>query len=333
MSGNTKHSPLVPDNPFQKYQSQMAGKIQTWPNFCFTEHEMKAWVPTHNNIQYAIWQREKCPTTGKLHLQGYVQLVKARDMAWIKRNLFPTAHLELARGGYEANKEYCSKDDTRDEGDAGPWEHGTPKAQGARTDLGQIIQMAKEQKPVTEMLETVSSSLRYLNNAIKARALFQKDRTEKPYVTYIWGPAGVGKSHYVFEKHGYHNVYVKDDSQWWDGYDQQTVVLMDDCDLQNKWEMSTLLRLWDKWPYTVQVKGSTVKFNSPYIYITSNNPIPAFILAHTSLHRRIDKIYKYDNIPRRQGVKRGLAVEERLVVKEEDDMDVVVLDNNVIVID
>jgi len=53
---------------------------------------------------------------------------------------------------------------------------------------------------------------------------------------------------------------------WWDGYEQQEAIIIDDFD--GKWPYRDLLRLLDRYPYQGQFKGGYFKVNSPYIYIT-----------------------------------------------------------------
>lgn len=54
--------------------------------------------------------REECPTTGREHFQGCVQLRRQQRLKWFKSWL-PTAHLETARSS-EALKKYAMKADT-----------------------------------------------------------------------------------------------------------------------------------------------------------------------------------------------------------------------------
>lgn len=54
--------------------------------------------------------REECPTTGREHFQGCIQLRKQQRLKWFKSWL-PTAHLETARSS-EALKKYAMKADT-----------------------------------------------------------------------------------------------------------------------------------------------------------------------------------------------------------------------------
>lgn len=54
--------------------------------------------------------REECPTTGREHFQGAIQLRKQQRLAWFKSWL-PTAHLEVAKSK-DALVKYAMKEDT-----------------------------------------------------------------------------------------------------------------------------------------------------------------------------------------------------------------------------
>lgn len=60
------------------------------------------------------WQDEVCPTSGKLHKQGYIRTYQQQRFAAMKK-AFPGVHLEIAR---DWNKllNYCKKTDTAVEG-------------------------------------------------------------------------------------------------------------------------------------------------------------------------------------------------------------------------
>ena len=53
-------------------------------------------------------------------------------------------------------------------------------------------------------------------------------REFKTDVVVLFGPTGCGKTRAVMDRYGARNVYIKDASQWWDGYDVQPVVLLDE---------------------------------------------------------------------------------------------------------
>lgn len=82
-----------------------------------------------DGASYQVWQYERAPTTGQIHIQGYVYFANPRYLQAVKTLIYDwcgiQAHLEVAMGTPEQNKEYCSKDESRL---AGPYEVGSTRS-------------------------------------------------------------------------------------------------------------------------------------------------------------------------------------------------------------
>lgn len=87
-----------------------------------------------DDVRYAVWQLEKCETTGREHLQMYIEAFKPHRLSrWKEIIGEPSAHIKVRRGTREQARAYCMKEETRVEG---PWEFGKwEKNQGARNDI------------------------------------------------------------------------------------------------------------------------------------------------------------------------------------------------------
>jgi len=210
-------------------------------------------------MQYLLCGKEK-GEKGTYHIQGYVQMKKRTTLLAMKK-IFPRAHLESSRGTPEQNYAYCTKDgESHDHGDM-------LKGQGARSDLDGIKQLVDGGSNLTDIREQYYSQyMRYQRQIIKDIEVVAHDRTEKSRLLILVGPTGVGKSRYCFEHHP--GAYWKSRSQWWDGYDRQPTVVIDDF---YSWlPFDFMLRLCDRYPFQVEVKGGFRKFTSSTIIITSN---------------------------------------------------------------
>lgn len=130
-------------------------------------------------------------------------------------------------------------------------------------------------------------SYQALRFAEKFKYYCMEDRMEPPIIYWRWGPSGVGKTRWAFDTFGYGNVYMKDGSKWWDGYDQQKCILIDD--FEGASDFRQFLRVLDRYPYQSENKGGYIKLNSPYIVITSEFP-PAHFWKNNELYQVVRRI-------------------------------------------
>lgn len=198
---------------------------------------------------------------GTQHLQGYIEFENGKRLTTLKK-MMPRAHLETCKGTARQNIDYCKK-----QGDV--YEKGRPKQQGKRTDLETIAQMVEERKPMIEIAQEYPSAyIRYHRGIMEYKNMLQKHRDKPPCVIWLWGATGVGKTRTATED--FSSFYIKDGTHWWNGYEQQEAIVIDDFD--GKWPYRDLLRLLDRYPYQGQTKGGYVKIDSPYIIITCSHP-------------------------------------------------------------
>lgn len=236
------------------------------------------------NVRYMVIGKEVAES-GTPHLQGYIEFINAISFDGC-RKILVQCHIEKRRGKPSQAEEYCKKDGNF-------VEYGKPLKQGERTDLNAIANLVMEGKSLDSIAEEVPSEFIKFNRGITAlHTNLQKhrDRNIAPTVEWYYGPTGAGKTKKAVEK--CETFYIKDETKWWDGYDQQEAIIIDDFD--GKWPFRNLLRLLDRYPYQAEIKGGTVKINSPFILITCEFP-PDMIWQGTQLaqiKRRISKIEK-----------------------------------------
>ena len=62
-------------------------------------------------IGYIVYQTEKAPTTGTVHIQGYIEMDIARTIQAIKKKIFRKlaneVHIESTNGSGAQNRAYC----------------------------------------------------------------------------------------------------------------------------------------------------------------------------------------------------------------------------------
>lgn len=223
-------------------------------------------------VGWVVWQRER-GSEGTEHLQGYVQMKSQRTLGQMKK-LNNRAHWERRRGSHDQAKAYCTKEDTRI---SGPFMHGEEviPQQGKRNDLLMLKRKLDEGASEFEIArddETFGCWARYPNVVKRYRMLDTACRRNwQTHTTVLWGEPGVGKSSRARDVGGENAFWLPKpagSSVWWDGYEGQDVVVIDEFYGWIKRDM--MCRLCDRYPLFVEVKGGAVQFVAKKIIITSN---------------------------------------------------------------
>lgn len=255
---------------------------------------------------YIVYQREKCPTSGRLHYQGYTHFENGRTFIGVKR-LDPTAHWEPRRGTHEEARAYCTKLDTRVPG-TNPSERGTAPRKGARNDLTAICEAVRAGATDHDLADTMPEDLLKFGSGInRLRMACTPKRKWKTKVIILHGEPGCGKSRWAHEM--FPNAYTKDPTQWWDGYCGEQVVIFDEFYGQLKHEY--MLKLMDRYDLRLEVKGGYTQFACKLLIFTSNtDPIEWYrglsertdkqgrdrpIKWEAPFFRRVDHVYRYNS--------------------------------------
>ena len=237
--------------------------LNNYENDELEELKQRAGVCCH----YAIIG-EEVGIGGTKHLQGYLHLTNPnkRRLSCMKKLWSDRAHWEIARGSDLDNKKYCSKDGIF-------LECGTPCSQGQRNDLMAVAESLKEADIEEVALQYPKQFIMYHRGMEKYAALARPlpKRDFKTQVNVYWGVPGSGKSR-LANKEGSEalSMYYKPRGEWWDGYNGQEVVIMDDFYGWLKYD--DLLKICDRYPYSVPIKGGYKEFISKQLIITSNVP-------------------------------------------------------------
>lgn len=138
--------------------------------------------------------------------------------------------------------------------------------QGRRNELLDLKKDVEDGLTNKELLaKYYGTYVRYHKGIEFCREMGYEHRTEKPTVYWYYGEAGCGKTTLALSNTP-DSFYVKDETKWWGGYNQQSTIIIDDFD--GKWPSKDFLRLLDWSPYQGQIKRGYVKINSEYIIIT-----------------------------------------------------------------
>lgn len=248
---------------------------------------------------YIVFGREVGEEEKTPHLQGFIHWANARTGISCRKIFANRAHWAKQMGSFAEASSYCKKgnqpkaewEELRSQGpnygrNKDVFEKGVDCEQGKRTDLEEAIKMIQEGAPMSAIAEYAPSTFVKCQKglvALKAALIKDRDPNDPPIVVWRWGLAGVGKTRGPLEAHK--SYYIKDGTSWWDGYEQQEAIIIDDFD--GKWPYRDLLRVLDRNPYQGQFKGGYVKINSKYIYITCEHP-PEFFWGPSAMMPRPD---------------------------------------------
>jgi len=239
-------------------------KMASARNVCFTLNNYTAeeYADIKNwDCDYLV-VGEEVGKEGTPHLQGYVEWKGSKRFTTMKK-LNSRIHWETRKGSAAEASAYCMKDGIF-------FCSGKISQQGTRSDLQAVCKAVSEGKSNTQIAEEFPTMYLRFNRGInELRTASFTDRKEPPTVEWRWGATGTGKTRFCVDKHT-DSFYIKDSTMWWNGYEQQEAIIIDDFD--GRWPYRDLLRLLDRYPYQGQYKGGYVKINSPFIYITCEHP-------------------------------------------------------------
>lgn len=116
--------------------------------------------------------------------------------------------------------------------------------------------------PLHELVDSGHISLFNYQQLRQAKNLYTLDRIKvDEYMPktclWIYGKSGIGKSRWVRANHS--GFYFKAQNKWWDGYNGERVVLIDDFDHSGS-ALGHLLKIWaDCYSFSAEIKGGTIK--------------------------------------------------------------------------
>ena len=257
------------------------------PPACYTSQ----FITCSPDLRYAIWQLERSPTTGRLHLQGYLEFKSSMRRSAVKRFLSqPSCHLEGRRGSRDQAADYCRKEETRV---AGPWTVGHWDIRpGKRSDLIEVADHILGGKPLFDLVEEYPvqyiRSHRGITNLYAVIARKRAPIWRAVEVLVYYGDTGTGKTRLAVAN-GEVPFYILPQGErlWFDGYTGQPKLIIDDFYGWIKY--GVLLRMLDGHPFPCEIKGSFFPALWVTVVITSNKPPEEWYSAGLSsaLQRRL----------------------------------------------
>jgi len=264
-------------------------------------------------IKYFTHGSEVCPTTETPHLQLAFQFKNDECVNSLNKKVpkwldCPVGCLSWKIGdrNFPEMIKYCQKDgvEVSEYGDR-------PKGSGARSDLDAVVNIINEGGSLTDVISSCPAQFILYSGGIQKLLMHSiAPRSFKTEIYWVWGTTGTGKSRWVFDQMDAESSYFKSASnKWWDGYTGQKDVMIDDFRPSKELPFDMMLRLLDRYPVTVEAKGSTIHFVSQRIFITApSTPRDLFATcewigneALNQLERRIEHVIHFTSLQQALG--------------------------------
>lgn len=232
----------------------MADQSKTWK---FT---LNNWTPEElDNILHWDVNRlaaaEEVGEEGTPHLQGFVTFKRAFRLTALKK-LQSRAHWEKA---LVSDWNYENKDGNK--------VHRIDNTrQGKRRDIDDAYDAIAAKKPIREFVSEYKPGFQAMKVYEKLLDVLADPRPNTDIdVRWYYGPTGCGKTRSVYEE--FPGLYRVLSYKWWDGYNGQPVVLVDD--IRAGWcRFEELLKITDRYPFRVEKKGTSCEVQFTTIIFT-----------------------------------------------------------------
>ena len=184
--------------------------------------------------------------------------------------MFPRAHIEMCRGTPQQNIAYCIKEGNFFESGIRPHD---PQSKGKKAaEMYQTWWADAKAGKIEDNLNPVQ---------VKTWEYIRVKYGSKPvsrdilHNLWIWGNTGVGKSRTIRDILPPPLIYSKPvGTEWFDNYDNQPILLLDDVDPGHYSNLRTNLKIWaDHYAFNAQVKGGTLFIRPLIVIITSQYSI------------------------------------------------------------
>lgn len=230
-------------------------------------------IPSHlfvpflpEDCKYIRGQLETGDATGYKHWQVVVCLSRQQRMSFLQRMFGQEIHFEPTKSA--AALEYVWKEET-----AVPntrFELGSkPLKRNSPSDWEKIRQLARQ----GELEDPEIPGDVYIRHYHSLRAISKDNAKPKmrgpQEVNVFWGKSETGKTRRVFDEIGEQPYYLKTTTtKWWDAYQGESIVILDE--FRGSIDVTHLLRWLDRYPCSVEIKGSQVPLKTVKWYFTSN---------------------------------------------------------------
>lgn len=258
----------VPKKAAKKFRLTGKNFFLTYPQCFLEKQDVLDLLMAKVGIDYGLVARE-FHEDGNPHIHAFLTLKKKFDTR--SANFFDLGNYH---GNYQVAR--CSDDviDYCNKADKEPLTYGVYVGNNQSVVQKRALQNKMIlSKPLPQLVDEGVIHISMYKKMKDAISSYKLDKVHVPdYMPktcyWIYGPTGCGKSRYVRDNHP-NSCYFKPQNKWWDGYDGEKVVLIDDFDMQGAC-LGHHLKIWgDCYSFVAEVKGTTVRPVFDTFYITS----------------------------------------------------------------
>lgn len=273
----TTQAPQRKNWMFTIFKGKLSGKMEG-KELVDWEKEIREKVP--NGVKFLVFQQEIAPTTGELHIQGFVAMQQQKRPT----ALAPLFHcipesFQKSNGSASSNRGYCTDDDKRAP-NCEPFEWGdVPRGQGERTDLEAVELIIKKGRGTTKVIEKeLATFVKYPRGIeIAAQHYIKKRIKARPKINVqafcLYGDSRCGKSHWATEFDPEDSFEVTDLKRGErlniDGYNGERTLIIQDY--HGEIPYGSFKRMFDGTGTQFNTKGGYAYSEWEFIVITSND--------------------------------------------------------------
>ncbi|KGG51715.1 putative viral replication protein, partial [Mitosporidium daphniae] len=227
-------------------------------------------------IKFGRGQLERTTTNQFIHIQGYVIMQTRKRFPGILKIIrgiedVGGVTISTCKGTHGQNVAYVTKSDTRvDPLDPfGDDVTGEELSKGGSVGkIARLIEVATGPGGINGALEELPvTGMQNIRNLQTFLHFTQKPHVGVRFNIFISGPPRCGKSRFAWSLLGL--PYVKGAGKWFDGYSGEKTALFDECQTLGR-ITDLVLKITDRYPARVEVKGGSVWFNAVVNVFTSN---------------------------------------------------------------
>jgi len=260
--------------------------------WCFTLNNPLANERIDPDLYDYLVVGDEVGASGTPHHQGYVVFKKPYYPSGVKK-ILSRAHWEVAKGSAQQNRVYCTKDGKFVETGFIPPEKTVNATLKRKADYDLAVTLAKQQK----VYDVESGILvRHLSNLSAIARDHPPDIADIDDTCGLWlqGPTGVGKSRQA--RWLYPKAFPKLCNKWWDGYQNELYVIIDDVGTEHR-VLGYHFKIWaDRYPFTAEKKGTSIRIRPLIICVTSQYSIDEVFGSDFAMCEAIKRRFKVINL-------------------------------------